>query len=107
MDGMQKILEEIRDLLLLKENLSIVLSSEETDWTTFFSPPLYLNPKRKYEMALVNLETYNSIPNVSMNNNTLVYSADSGKTWKTITIPEGSYEVAQINAEIQRETAGD
>jgi len=38
-----------------------------------------------------------------------VYSPDNGATWKTITLREGSYEVAQINAEIQRqlETNGD
>jgi hypothetical protein len=109
MDGMQKVLEEIRDLLQPKENFSIVLSSDTTDWTTFFNPPLYLDPKRKYEFALVNLETYNSIPNVTATNNTFVYSPDSGTTWKTITLPEGSYELAQITAEIQRqlETNGD
>lgn len=112
-DGMQKVLEEIRDLLKLPpqvgENMSIVVSAQTTDWTTAFSPPLFLDPKRKFEMALINLETYNSIPNVTSSNNTFVYTPDSGTTWKTITMPEGSYEVTQINAEIQRqlETNGD
>lgn len=51
---------------------------------------------------MVNLETYNSIPNIT-SDNTFVYSPNSGVTWKTITLPEGSYEVAQMNVEIQRQ----
>src|SRR6218665_2220018 len=105
MDGMQKVLEEMRDLLKfppqVRESMSIIVSSKTTDWTTYFSPPLSLNSKLKYELALVNLEAYNSIPNITSDNNTFVYSPDSGVTWKTITLPEGSYEVAQMNVEIQ------
>lgn len=93
MDGMLRVLEEtrdlqreIRDLLLPKENLSLVLSSTTTDWSTNFSPPLHLNPKKNYELALVNLETYYTIPNIDPTNNTFVYSFDSGTTWKTVTL---------------------
>lgn len=102
MEGVQLVLEKIRDLLAPKENFSIVLTSAGTDWTTHISPPLYLNPKRRYELALVNLETYNSIPNITEANNHFVYSPD-GIVWKTITLPEGSYELVQINTEIQRQ----
>jgi len=104
MDGMQKILEEIRDSLATpKENLSVVVSSETTDWTTFFSPALHLDPQKRYEMALVNLESYNSIPNITATNNTFVYSPDDGTSWKQITLPEGSYEISQINTAIRRQ----
>jgi len=102
MEGMQQVLEEIRDLLAPKENFSSVVTSSGTDWTTHLSPPLFLNPKRRYELALVNLETYNSIPNITEANNHFVYSPN-GTTWKTITLPEGSYELVQINTEIQRQ----
>jgi len=103
--GVQRVLEDIRELMQPKENMSIVISSNTTDWTTTFSPPLYLNPQRKYELALVNLETYNSIPNITEANNKFVYSPDAGATWKLIALPHGSYEVAQINTEIQRQLA--
>ena len=80
-----------------------MLSSTTTEWSTNISPPLYLNPKRNYELALVNLETYHSIPNIDSTNNTFVYSPDGGTTWKTITLPTGSYEIAQINVKVQRQ----
>ena len=107
MDGMQKVLEEMRDLLRfppqVRKSMSIIMTSKTTDCTTYFSPPLFLDPKRKYELALMNLEIYNSIPNITAVNNTFVYSPDSGVTWKTITLPDGSYEVAGMNDEIQRQ----
>ena len=57
MNTTEKLLEEIRELLDHKENMSVVLSSKNTSWCTIFSPPIYLNPKRKYEMALISLES--------------------------------------------------
>jgi hypothetical protein len=34
-------------------------------------------------------------------NNTFVYSGDSGATCKTLTIPVGCYEIAQINTALE------
>jgi hypothetical protein len=101
MNSSEKILEEIRDLLDHKENVSIVLSNNTTKWNTTFSPPMYFNPRRKYEMSLMSLETYYSIPNINNFNNTFVYH--DGTTTKTITVPLGSYELADINTEIQKQ----
>ena len=53
-------------------------------------------------MALVNLETYYSIPNVSDENNIFKYSANGGADWTTITIPTGSYDIEDINDYIQK-----
>src|SRR5678815_1869735 len=96
-------LKEIRDLTLPKENFSIIWSSDQTDYTENFSPMLHLNPNKRYELALVNLETYNSIPNLDQTNNRFVYSNNTGTTWFTIVLPEGCYEIPQINAAIQRQ----
>ena len=51
-------------------------------------------------MALVNLETYYSFPNIDKTNNIFKYSIDKGKKWIEIEIPEGSYELNQINNEL-------
>ena len=56
-----------------------------------------------YEIALVNLETYYSFPNIDETNNVFVYSPDNGNSWVKVKIPEGSYEIDDINNTIQHE----
>ncbi len=53
-------------------------------------------------MALVNLETYYSFPNIDSSNNNFRYSPNNGDDWYDINIPEGSYELEDINEYIQR-----
>ena len=62
---------------------------------TDFSPPLELDKNKEYEMALVNLETYWSFPNITEKNNLFRYS--NGSEWVDIKIPKGAYELMQIN----------
>ena len=86
-----------------------IFSSNETDFTTEFPKPIDLSGKQ-YEVALVTLDTYNSFPNIKENiNNVFRYSADNGITWKEIILDTGSYELSNINTEIQRQmiTNGD
>ena len=96
-------MRQILGRLQPKDNYSIVVSSDKTEWTTYFSPPLHLNPEKNFEIALVNLETYYAMPNITNENNMFVYSPDNGTTYKRIDIPVGSYEIAQINSAIQRQ----
>jgi len=51
----------------------------------------HLKKGKQYEMALLNLETYYSFPNIDSTNNSFKYSPDNGKNWFTITIPKGSF----------------
>ena len=53
-------------------------------------------------MAMVNLETYYSFANIRGDNNLLKWSVDDGKTWTTLHVPTGCYELKAINAEIIR-----
>ena len=62
--------------------------------TTFY-PLLDLDKTRKYEMALVHLETYYSFSNIDSSNNVFRYSPD-GSQWVDIRIPEGSYDLIDI-----------
>jgi len=97
----RELLEEIRDLLGRKENISIILTSRETSWTTIFSPALYLDPKKQFEIALVDLETFYSIPNITQSNRLLEYTKGNEK--HRIHFPIGSYEITDIDKYIQRE----
>ena len=86
-----------------KTSFQIILSNDKTNFNTRFNPKLELDEKKKYEIALVNLETYYSFPNIDETNNTFVYSPDNGNSWEKIKIPEGSYEIDDINNTIQHE----
>ena len=63
---------------------------------------MQLDKNKKYEMALVNLGTYYSFPNIDASNNYFRYSPDGGTTWVDIFIPEGSYDIVDINDTIQQ-----
>ena len=94
----EKIVENTRQ----KSSFYILLSEKSTHIKTKFRPLIQLDNDRKYEMALVNLETYFSFPNMDSSNHNFRYSSDNGATWVNINIPEGSYELVDINEYIQR-----
>ena len=97
----EELLKQIAKNTSPKESYQIVVSSNQNDFDTLFNPNITLDRNKRYEIALVNLETYYSFPNIDSSNNVLNYSKDSGATWKTITIPEGSYEITDINIAVQ------
>lgn len=80
---------------------TITHTDNKTDFTFNLLPPIHLNPNRKYEAALQSINLYNSIPNITDENNKFKYSSDNGKTWKTVILNVGSYEIIAINDEIQ------
>lgn len=100
---MQELLKTIADNTSQKDSFQIIVSDDTTDFNTKFNPPIQLNKNKSYEMALVNLETYYSIPNITSRNNTFKYSPDGGANWMTVDIPTGSYDIEDINSVIQRE----
>jgi len=55
-------------------------------FTYKFEPSIEL-PFLDYEVALVDIETYYSFPNVSSNNNHLRFSTGGGNNWRVMVIP--------------------
>ena len=53
-------LERIADNTRAKASMNIVVSGNTNSITTTYNPPIVLDPKRKYEIALINLDTYYS-----------------------------------------------
>ena len=80
-----------------KMSFQIIVSSSESRFKTRLNPTLQLDRNKEYKIALVNLETYYSFPNIDESNNIFVYSPDNGNSWVKIKIPEGSYEIDDIN----------
>ena len=86
-----------------KTSFQIIVSGNEKSFNTRFNPKIELDREKVYEIALVNLETYYSFPNIDESNNIFVYSPDNGNSWVKIKIPEGSYEIDDINNTVQQE----
>jgi len=80
-----------------------VISENSTKIKTTFNPPIELDRTRKYEMALVNLETYYSFPNLSDEKKVFRYSpgfiednSTRQRQWVEVQIPEGSCNLIDI-----------
>ena len=82
---------------------TLLLSSNTTDFTTNLSPSIPLENYKRYEAALLSIDLYNSIPNVTGANNIFKYSIDNGTNWKARILDIGSYQLQAINDEIQRQ----
>ena len=99
---MEPLLEKIARNTEPKQSFSILVSERSTRIRTKFNPLLELDKDKKYSMSLINLESYNSYPNIDSTNCNFRFSPDNGETWIDINIPEGSYEIVDINEVIQR-----
>ena len=100
---MENLLKQIVNNTEPKRSFSIVVSDNKTRFKTWFKPPIKLDKKKDYEIALINLETYYSFPNIDRSNNCFSYLPGANTPWFDIIIPEGSYHVKDINEFIQRE----
>lgn len=76
---------------------TVTVSGKSTELTANFNPAIHLD--NKYEIGLLNFESFNSIPNFDESNNRLYY----GIANNYITIPTGSYELEDLNAAIKKE----
>ena len=98
-----KFLERIAKNTDHKTSFQVIVSGNQSSFNTLFNPKIELDRNKVYEIALVNLETYYSFPNIDDTNNVFVYSHDQGVTWTKIKIPTGSYEIDDLNNTIRFE----
>ena len=79
-----ELLEKIVKNTTHKTSFQIILSSNKTNFNTRFNPKLELEREKVYEIALVNLETYYSFPNIDETNNvSSIYRRVLAHTLKT------------------------
>jgi len=77
-----------------------VLSGVGSDFTINHNS-IILDPSKKYEAALLSLETYNSFPNITKGKNN-IFKYYNGTSWKVLELDTGSYELDALSNEIQR-----
>ena len=70
---MENLLKQIVNNTEPKRSFSILVSDNKTRFKTWFKPPIQLAKKKDYEIALINLETYYSLPNIDKSNNFFTY----------------------------------
>ena len=91
-------LKEISKNVEPKKSHYIAVNGNSSRIHTNFNPPLHFSSG---EMALCELETYYSFPNIDEQNNKVQISVD-GKTWNQLALPTGCYEIKAINAALKR-----
>ena len=94
---MENLLKQIVNNAEPKRSFSIVVSDNKTRFNKWFKPPIQLDKKKDYEIALINLETYDSFPDINRSNNCFSCSSGANTPLFDINIPEGSYQVEAIN----------
>ena len=72
-------------------SFTLTLSGESSVLESYYFPPIDLSPQKKYVLGLIELLTFNAIPNIDHNCNK-VYVGE-----KIIVLPTGSYEITDIN----------
>jgi hypothetical protein len=101
-DQQVELLHEINDSMSNKYSDYFVFYSKSSSFNVVFPTPIKLNPNRNYKIGLQYFTTSNYLINITEANNKFYYSTDTGKTWTTLTIEKGAYELKQLSDEINR-----
>ena len=81
----------------------IQVNGRKSEIQTIFSPPISFPVGCSYEIACTGVETYYTFPNIDREKNgSIKVSVDDGKSWTTLHIPTGSYELRAINTTLKR-----
>ena len=71
---MDQLLKQIVNNTEPKRSFSNVASDNKIRFKTWFKPPLPLDKKKDYEIALINLKTYYLFPNIDSSKNCFTFS---------------------------------
>ena len=71
---MENLLKQICKYYRKNRSFSVVVCDNKTRFKIWFKPPIQLDKKKDYEIALINLETYYSFSNIDRFNNCFSYS---------------------------------
>ena len=93
---MNNLLKQIAKNTEPRRSFSVVVSDNKTRFKTWCKPPIQLDKKRDYEIALINLETYYSFSNIGKSSNCFSYSSGPNALWFIIIILDGNYHVEDI-----------
>jgi len=76
----------------MSESYTLIVSGRSSELTANYFPPIELSPHKQYALALVQLQTFNAIPNIDEGRNKLYIEGE-----EPILFPTGSYEIEDIH----------
>lgn len=79
-------------------SLTFTLTDKSSNLNSRINPPIEVNESAT--LALIGFDTFNSIPNVNNNNNTVHFILNGGE--HSFQIPVGAYEIEDIEKNIQK-----
>ena len=101
MEGIGEKLDKIIKNTRQKYSFLLTLSGKGSRLEKTFEPEISITPGCHYEIAFTSLETYHSIPNITLSNNTL--QIKNNGPWVTLALEKGCYGLMDLNAEIGRQ----
>lgn len=87
-------------------SLTFTLKGRTSRLSVDINPPIDLDPRYNYSLALISLSTWNSIPNIEPGRNKFYYTG-TGKKEQVLEIPTGSYEIDDIETYLQKQLSKD
>ena len=81
---------------------TFTLKGRSSCLSVYINPPVELDSRYRYCLALISLSTWNSIPNIEPGRNKFYYYL-SDEDERVIEIPTGSYEITDIESYLQHQ----
>lgn len=83
-------------------SMILTLKGHTSNLSINFTPALYLDPNFDYGLALLSFHSYNSIPNIEIDQKFYLYENNDPTKDLVIEFPEGAYEIEDIEKYIRR-----
>lgn len=80
----------------MNDTFTLTVSGTSSVLEAQYFPPIELSPYKNYALGLVELLTFNSIPNIDVGNNKIHIGEE------VITVPTGSYEIEDIESYVKQ-----
>lgn len=80
----------------MMSSITLTLTGNSSQLRANFHPEIELDDRFSYSCCLLDLYTYNSIPNIDEKNNKFHFSIKSDGPMQVIAVPKGSYELEEI-----------
>lgn len=94
---------QFKSLMFLVKYNSVLEGGADTSMFTYnFYPPIELD-SLDYEIALMDIETYYSIPNIDAKNNQFSYFNSHSRARQTITVDTGTYDIPNLNIDLNQQ----